>query len=211
MHIKRFDSRVIIGALLILAGVLGLLQTLGILKDVSETFWGIVYLLAGAAFLTVFVRRYSKGGWWAVIPGLVLPGIGLLKLFPEFLDNQGDLVVLGSIGLSFWLVYLTERSRWWAIIPGGVLLTLATMRAFPDDFLGGSGDEGILFLGIALTFLLVALLTGRRWAYWPGASLAVFGILLFFQSQIFLLPYLAAIGLIAAGIVIIWRSIRGQK
>ena len=32
---------------------------------------------------------------------------------------------LGTIGLSFWVIYLTRRDFWWAVIPGGALMTLA--------------------------------------------------------------------------------------
>jgi len=209
---KRFDPRIVIGALLILAGGLGFLQAFGLLQDASDVFWGIVFLLAGGVFLALFAGGFATGQWWAVIPGLVLAGIGVVILLPDSLDDLGGAVFLGAIGLSFWLVYLSGRDRWWAIIPGGVLVTLAIVSALPDNFAGGTDTGGVFFLGLALTFLLVALLVGMRWAYWPAGALGVFGIFLFFQSQIYLLSYLAAAALIAAGGFIIWRSLRsGDK
>ena len=207
---KRFDPRIVIGALLILAGVLGFLQVFGYLQDASDVFWGLVFLAGGGIFLFMFAGGFASGQWWAVIPGLVLAGIGVLILLPDSLDNLGGAVFLGAIGLSFWLVYLSGRDRWWAIIPGGVLFTLAIVSALPERLFGGTGSGGVFFLGLALTFLLVALLAGMSWAYWPAGALGVFGIFLFFQSQIYLLSYVAAAALIGVGVFIILRSLRSQ-
>ena len=207
---KRFDPRIIIGTLLILAGGLGFLQAFGILRNASDVFWGIVFLLAGGAFLMIFAGGFADGQWWAVIPGLVLAGIGVLIMLPGSLENLGGAVFLGAIGMSFWLVYLSGRDRWWAIIPGGVLFTLAVVSALPENLFGGTDSGGVFFLGLALTFLLVALLANMSWAYWPAGALGVFGVFLFFQSQIYLLSYVAAAALIGVGIVIIWRSLRSE-
>lgn len=205
---KRFDPRVIIGTLLIVAGALGFLQAFGFLQNASDLFWGIVFLAAGAVFLFLFASGFASGGWWAAFPGFVLAGIGVLILLPESLDNVGGGIFLGAIGLSFWTVYLTGRDRWWAIIPGGVLFTLAIVSVLPEQFLGGADSGGIFFLGLALTFLLVALLANMRWAYWPAGALGVFGTFLFFESQVFLLSYIAAGALILAGIYVVLRSLR---
>ena len=207
---KRFDPRIIIGTLLILAGGLGFLQAFGILRDASDVFWGIVFLVAGGVFLMMFTSGFSSGQWWAAIPGLVLAGIGVLILLPDSLDNLGGAVFLGAIGLSFWLVYISGRDRWWAIIPGGVLLTLAVVSALPDTLFGGTDSGGVFFLGLALTFLMVALLANMSWEYWPAGALGVFGVFLFFQSQIYLLTYVAAAALIGIGVVIILRSLRSK-
>ena len=48
---KRFDPRIVIGTLLILAGALGFLQAFGFLRNASDIFWGLVFLAAGAVFL----------------------------------------------------------------------------------------------------------------------------------------------------------------
>jgi len=207
---KRFDPRIIIGTLLILAGALGFLQAFGFLRDASDVFWGLVFLAAGGVFLFMFAGGFASGQWWAAFPGFVLAGIGVLILLPDALEDIGGAVFLGAIGLSFWMVYLTGRDRWWAIIPGGVLFTLAVVSALPDKLLGGADSGGVFFLGLALTFLLVALLANMRWAYWPAGVLGVFGIFLFFQSQIYLLSYVAAAALICVGVFIIVRSLRSQ-
>jgi len=210
MMMKRVNPSIVIGSLLILAGGLGFLQTFGLLRDASDVFWGIVFLAAGAIFLFMFAGGFASGQWWSIIPGLVLAGIGVVILLPDSLDDLGGAIFLGAIGLSFWLVYLSSRDRWWAIIPGGVLITLAVVTLTDTLFRGVDAGGGVFFLGLALTFLLVSLLAGMRWAYWPAGVLGVLGLFLFFQSQVYLLSYLAAAALIAVGIVIIWRTLRAQ-
>jgi len=207
---KRFDPRIVIGTLLILAGLLGFLEAFGFLRNASDVFWGLVFLAGGAIFLFMFAGGFASGQWWAAIPSLVLAGIGVLILLPDSLNNLGGAVFLGAIGLSFWLIYLSGRDRWWAIIPGGVLFTLAAVSALPNRLFGGVDSGGVFFLGLALTFLLVALLANMSWAYWPAGALGVFGVFLFFQSQIYLLSYIAAAALIGVGVLIILRSMRSQ-
>lgn len=207
---KRIDPRIVIGSLLILAGALGFLQAFGYLRDASDVFWGLVFLTAGAIFLFVFVNGFASGNWWAAFPGFVLAGLGVVILLPESLDNVGGAVFLGAIGLSFWAVYLTGRDRWWAIIPGGVLFTLAIVSALPDELVGGVDSGGVFFLGLALTFLLVALLTGMGWAYWPAGALGVFGLFLSLQAEFSLFSYLVAGALILAGAYMVIRSLRSS-
>lgn len=207
---KRIDPRIVIGTLLILAGALGFLQAFGYLRDASDVFWGLAFLSAGAIFLFVFVNGFASGNWWAAFPGFVLAGLGVVILLPESLDHVGGAVFLGAIGLSFWAVYLTGRDRWWAIIPGGVLFTLAIVSALPDEHLGGVDSGGVFFLGLALTFLLVALLTGMGWAYWPAGALGVFGLFLSLQAEFSLFSYLVAGALILAGAYMVMRSLRSS-
>ncbi|MGD8404005.1 MAG: hypothetical protein PVJ21_10110 [Anaerolineales bacterium] len=207
---KRFDPRIVIGTLLIMAGGLGFLQAFGFLQSASDIFWGLIFLAAGGIFLYLFAGGFASGQWWAVIPGLTLAGIGVLILLPDSLDDLGGGVFLAAIGLSFWLVYFSGRERWWAIIPGGVLFTLALVAILPEQLFGGTDSGGVFFLGLATTFLLVAILADMHWAFWPAGALGVFGVFLFFQSQIYLLSYVSAAALIGAGIFIILRSFRSQ-
>lgn len=207
---KRFDPRIVIGTLLIVAGGLGFLQAFGFLRNASDVFWGLVFLTAGGIFLYMFAGGFASGQWWAVIPGLVLAGIGVLILLPDSMDDLGGGVFLGAIGLSFWLIYFSGRERWWAIIPGGVLFTLALVAILPNRLFSGVDSGGVFFLGLAVTFLLVAILADMQWAFWPAGALGVFGMFLFFQSQTYLFSYLAAAALIGVGVFIILRSLRSQ-
>ncbi len=175
--VKRLDYRILFGLLLMLAGGLLLTERLGYISRASDLFWGIAFLLGGAAFVSMFVG----GQWWAVIPGLTLVGIAGSILLPS---PWNGIAVLAAIALSFWLIYLTKRDFWWAIIPAGVLTTLTIIAWLPAR---NDTQEGfVLFLGLALTFSLLALL-GQRWAFWPALVLAVFA--LFFGIPA-LFPYL---------------------
>ncbi len=189
------------GSLLILAGVLGLLQALGFLQNTSDVFWSIVFLLSGLAFLFAFAR----GQWWAAIPALTLIGLGSLFFLPATFQPFGGTFFLGAVGAGFWLVYLSRQEKWWAILPGGILLTLAAVaglsKTLSEAWLGA-----IFFAGLAVTFLLVAVLVRMHWAYWPALGLGLVAGLILVPGWLPLLNYAWAAALIGAGIWIIWRS-----
>lgn len=200
---KRIDPSVLFGSVLILLGGLFVLQNMGVISDVGDVFWGFAFLAAGALFLF----SYFTGSWWAAIPGAVLAAIGVLILLPDSLDEFGGAVFLGGIALAFWLVYLPSRKeRWWALIPAGVLTTLAFVT-FAPQLVGGVGTGAVFFLGLALTFLLVALLANMRWAFYPAAALGLFGMLLAFSLGD-VADYLWAAVLISAGGYLVYRNFK---
>ena len=197
---KRIDPSILIGVALVLLGGLFVLQNMGILRDVGDIFWGMVFLAIGVFFLI----SYFSGSWWAAIPGCVLAGIGAMILLPDSLEQFGGAIFLGGIGLAFWLAYLPARQeRWWALIPAGVLTTLAVVTFLPD-LVGDDSTGGIFFLGLALTFALVALLAGMRWAWYPAAALGVIG-LLSIISLGGMANYVWAALLITAGLYLVFR------
>jgi len=250
---KRFDLRIVFGFFLIVGGVLALAQTMGLLSNVSDIFWGGLFITAGLIFLSLLFG----GHWWSAFPGFPLAALGVLILLPDSLGALGGAIFLGGIGLSFWYVYFTSRiERWWALIPAGVLTALALMivviQQYEDFgaaiFLGGVGlsffavyltdrierwwalipggvlltlagvtiaaarfgefqTAGFFFFGLAITFLLVALLAGMRWAYYPAAALAIMGLLATFALGS-VANYAWAIVLIGGGGYLIYRALR---
>jgi hypothetical protein len=84
-----------------------------------------------------------------------------------------------------------------------VLTTLAGTTIAAKSF-SDFQTAGFFFSGLAITFLLVALLAGMRWAYWPAAALGVLGIL-GLVSLLQVANYVYAIALIAAGGFILLR------
>ncbi len=200
---KRINPYLVLGLLCLLAGGLSFLQAFGLLESASEAFWGLVFLAGGLAFLAVFL----SGQWWSVLPALALAGMGVLLLLPASLEQFGGVIFLGAVGVSFWLVYLSGREKWWAILPGGVALTLAAVSVLPET-LGEAWQGMFFFAGLALTFLLVALLAGMRWGYWPALALGIVAILAFLPNWLRWFNYAWAVALIGAGAFIIWRSIR---
>ncbi len=170
---KRNDPRLWLGGLLILGGVLALLESLNIISRVGDVFWGLIWGAAGVYFLNRLITH--KEGW-AVFPAFALLGVSGSLLLPDSLDMFGGLLFFGALSIAFLWLYFTDVTRWWAIIPAGVMLTLGTISVL--DEMGGMETGGLLFLGLGLTFVLVAVLPGgraRTWALIPGAILLVFG------------------------------------
>jgi hypothetical protein len=171
---KRFDYRILIGAALILGGILMLLDKTGLLTGATDFFWAGLLAIGAGVFLFWFFNDRSK--WWAAIPGFTLAGMAASTLLLDRI-GWGGLAFLGGIGVGFWAVYVRQPAQWWAIIPGGVLLTLGFTSALTEAFnIGETG--GVFFVGLGLTFLLVALLARMKWAYIPAALLLLLGLML---------------------------------
>lgn len=212
---KVLSSRLFWGVVLVIGGVLLLLDTFGIIKG-GELFWTIVGAVAGLLFLSLFVTNHDN--WWALIPGtifLVLSlAIGLDTFLPGFGDTNLDgPIILGGIALSFLLVYIAERLNWWAIIPAGVMATIAIV-AVVDSRTSGLASGGIFFLGLGITFALVAVLPASigqmRWGWIPAGILGLMGILILLTAED-LINYIWPSALILAGILLVGRSLRSRK
>jgi hypothetical protein len=115
------------------------------------------------------------------------------------------------MGLSFWAVYIARHDHWWAIIPGGVLITLGGVAAL-DAYGRADADLGaVFFLGIALTFLLVAVLPNpagkMTWAYIPALVLGLIGtFMLAFTANLAI--YIVPILIIVLGAALLIRALR---
>ncbi len=208
-------SRVILGTLLLFAGVIFLLMTLEILVFDLTVLWIAIFGLVGLGFIVAFFHNREE--WWPVIPGLALLGLASLLAIseyrPELADSLGPAVFLGAIGLSFWVIYSSSRTReWWAIIPGGVLLTLALVVLVSPTF-EGEGVGGIFMLGIGLTFVLLYLLPnpeGRlTWALIPAGILMLIGVLLL-AAAVELMAYIWPFLLIVVGLFLILKALMNR-
>jgi len=211
--VKNIKAFIGLGVLLIVAGVLFLLEALGVLPEIGVPVWTLLFVVGGLAFLWVFIANREQ--WWAVIPGCTLLGVAGTIALSDVAGPWAGAIVLAAIGVSFWIIYLTRRDMWWPIIPGGVLITLAFVAGFGDT-LPDEMITGILFVGLAVTFLLVYFLptpAGRmKWALIPAAVLAVLGIA-FLASMGNLVTLLAVAGplaLIIGGGFLLWRAFKGK-
>jgi hypothetical protein len=200
---KRFDYRILIGAALILGGLLMLLDQTGVLRGAADLFWAGVLAIGAAIFLFWFFSDRSR--WWAAIPGFTLAGMAASSLLLDRI-GWGGLAFLGGIGLGFWAVYLSDRRRWWAIIPGGVLLTLGVTSVMGDAY-GVVNSGGVFFVGLGLTFVLVALLAKMKWAFIPAAVLLLLG---FFLGTPFVgaMQYIWIGVLLVAGVILVVSAVR---
>jgi hypothetical protein len=201
-------ANIIWGVLLIGGGVLLLLQNLGDLESVSNYLWTFLFGVFGLSFLVGFALDRSR--WWALIPGIILLSIGAVVGLSfnrsPLVETLSGPIVLGGIALAFWAVYAVRREFWWAIIPAGTLTTLAVVAGIaPRSEAMDTG--GIFFLGLAVTFGLVFLLTRMQWPLIPAAVLAVLGVF-FIVGLSALINYLWPIALILAGAFLLFRVLR---
>ena len=212
MKFKWLTAPALWGGVLILTGIMFLLQNLGILPGANLL---IAVGAAGLGLLFGGLFLSQREQWWAIIPAIGLLALSALMLmdifFPGAAETWGGSVFLGLIGLSFWSIYLTHREHWWAIIPGGVLLTLAVVAGLETFIQDEAITGGIFFFGMGITFLLVAALPnpmGRMtWALIPAGVLGLLGMsMIAFTAN--LIPYLFALILIGAGVVMLRRAMR---
>jgi len=211
---KLLRSRILWGILLVAGGITLLLENLDILP-LGGLIWGIVLGIGGIIFLSVYFE--NRINWWSLIPGVSLLALGFTALLgffsPSVAESVGGSFVLGGICLSFVLVYLVNRENWWAIIPAGVLATLAVVSAVDV----GNYDVdtgGIFFIGVGLTFLLVAILptpVGQmKWAFIPALIMFVMGTLISSQ-RLDILLYVWPILIILVGGYLVYRAVVSNK
>lgn len=176
---RRYDPRLILGVLLVLGGLFSLLGAIGVISNAGGIFWGLLFTAGGLFFLYMLINQPEN--WWAAFPAFTLLGLAASSFLPDSLEAYDGLVFFGGLSLGFWWVYFTGTDRWWAIIPAGVMLTLGTVSLI-DDLAQDAETGGLFFLGLGLTFILVAVLpgekSGRTWALIPGVILLLFGALL---------------------------------
>jgi hypothetical protein len=178
MNMRRYDPRLWLGILLVLGGLLSLLDATGIISNGGGIFWGLILGAGGLIFLYMLIN--NRENWWAAFPAFTLLGLAASSFLPKSLSAYDGLVFFAGISLGFWWVYFTSNDRWWAIIPAGVLLTLGIVSSV-DKAAGDMATGGLFFLGLGLTFILVAVLpggNGRSWALIPGTVLLLLGALL---------------------------------
>jgi hypothetical protein len=194
--------RVLWGLLLVLAGVVFLLDSIGTIS-IGDYQWAIILVIGGLAFLSVFFA--DRQHWWALFPafGLLIGGTILFfeSSFPWISSDFGGAIALGGIGLAFLLIFLSNFKNWWALIPAGVLFSLAAM------FVLGFESGGVFLIGLGLTFGVLGFIPtehgSMRWAFIPAVVLILLGI--FITLAVYnLFAVLWPLALIAAGVMIIY-------
>ncbi|MDA1330392.1 MAG: hypothetical protein O3B43_04935 [Chloroflexi bacterium] len=184
------NNRVVLGVLLIGAGVLLTLQQLNLIPGGWEdVIVGLAYLAGFVFFLTTFLSNRSQ--WWAALSTFIFLGLTLsrgIELFAPGLEDLGGAIFFLLMGLGFLTVFSLERSQWWAIIPGGVMLSLAALVAVEE--LGaniGFEPAGLLFIGMGVTFLALSAMKveGQRlsWAIFPAIPLLLLGLFVGLENE----------------------------
>ncbi|HSN34779.1 MAG TPA: hypothetical protein VLT34_00380 [Arthrobacter sp.] len=228
-------TSIIAGIALMAAGVLLLLDLLGIL-DSAALVWPLLFGAVGTVFLILFIR--SRDNWWAAIPGSVFLGLAAVilstLLWPRSADDWAGAFLFLFMGAGFGAVYVRERSNWWALIPCGVMLTLALVVALPRTW-EGMPLAAVLFLGLAATFAALSLVpvhpgpgprpgafhpetaypvssqpTRMKWPLIPAAVLAVLGLIFAMQATVLVTAseFLVPLLLVLAGVALLVYAYR---
>jgi len=206
-----FGSRYFWGGLLIIIGVVVILENLEIVRF-GGLIWALILAIIGIGFLPVFIS--NKDNWWALIPAFTLLSVALAitlsNLWSEDLGSLSGFIVLFGIGLSFLVIYLTNRTNWWAFIPFGVLSSIA-VSVLLEPYLTDLVFVGIFFLGVGITFGVLSIIPTPQgkmnWAVVPAGVLFVLGLVFFFVSGDFFRIIAAAL-LIILGVYVIFRTLK---
>lgn len=212
---KKFDVRSIGAILLIVVGILLLLQSFEILEGVVALVWALVLAAGGLVFLYLFLTERARY-WWAIIPGFALLGAAALvvidQFFPWIGGDVGGMILLGGLGLAFFVIYFQNREYWWAIIPGGTLVTLALIAGLESVF-DGYEMGGLLFIGLGLTFGVLYLRPSPyKWMKWfivPAGVLLGMGLLMI-VAAIGGSDLLFGAALITVGLFLLYRMFRSR-
>jgi hypothetical protein len=206
--------RILWGLLLILAGVLFLLNSIGMIT-IGDYQWAIILGIGGLAFLSIFIS--DRNQWWWLFPAFALLMVSMIiwfeNAYPALPGDVSGVIAMGGIGLAFLLVFLINFANWWALIPAGVLLSSAAALLL-SVISPGLESGGLFLVGLGLTFGVIGLVPteqGRmRWAFIPAIVLLVIGFVVLIAS-FNLFALLWPLGLIGAGVLIIYYVIRGRK
>jgi hypothetical protein len=139
----------------------------------SPLFFGL-FIPFLAAYLTD-----RANNWWALIPGGVMLFLALTTLLVDSAGGEWvGALFLFLIALSFFVVYLNNRSRTWALL---VAYILAVLGIAPLMSIGGrdAAYYGPIFLfAVALPFFVIYFLSEANWwAIIPAGSVTVIAII----------------------------------
>ncbi len=203
---------------LIPAWVLFILGTITLLSEhVDGNLIGALFLFAVALpFLLVYLTNRTRR--WALIPAAATALVGTIALFASITGGDWPGVAFMLLfSAAFFFVFFRRREYWWALIPAGVFASIGLVivleillphnLAILDSLL-----NGILLLGLALTFGILWLLRVTRptaWAIYPAIGLFIAALVAFFSGGNSNLIWSTA--LLAAGIVLVLYSFLRKK
>jgi hypothetical protein len=139
----------------------------------SPLFFGLLIPFA-AAYLTDRARN-----WWALIPGGVMAFLALTTLL---VDNVGGewvgALFLFMIAISFFVVYLNDRTRVWAVVLAYITAVLGIAPLMSTGGRDAAYYGPIFLFAVALPFFYVYFCSAENWwAIIPAGSVTVIAIL----------------------------------
>jgi hypothetical protein len=161
-----------------------------------------------------FIAAYliDRTRTWALIPAYVLGLIALILPLENILGSDAiGAFIIAMIGLPFVANYLITPRAWWSIIPGGILLSIGVMIAVSNT-INSEISVALMFLGWMATFGLVwkrSRLHAAEWAKYPAVVMGILACIMFLIATG--LETFWAIGLIAAGLVLVIMNLRERS
>ncbi len=125
-------------------------------------------------------KHNNRGQNW--VWGLVLIALGGLFLLNRLFDFHTGLlipaVILGGIGLTFFIIYADNHERWWALIPTYVMWALAAAFSIGSIFPELLGMLLPMMLGLPFFYLYLRN-NDYWWALIPAYTLFAAGLIVF--------------------------------
>lgn len=193
--------------------LMGVISVIPLIENrvVGEVIGSMVLFSLALPFLLIFLLNTERR--WALIPALVLGCVGLIPLMTVVASASFlPVMIMGLFAAAFLVVFIVVRSAWWALIPAGVFASIGAgvFTTIPrGDEAAGTLVPGVMFLGWALTFLVLYFLRGTRptsWAIYPALALGSVALLLvaFAPALRFFWPFV----LIVVGGFFLYRALR---
>ncbi len=187
-------------AVLIGLGIVSLLDRLGWVGGSGGWLWGLILVLAGAAFIAAHLR--GPRWWWAIFPGLAFFAIAAAT----FVGNWGGALLLLFGGAALLAYYLRGGGQWWSLVGAGALLgmgTLAVIERIAPRF----DTLWLLFAGVAAALAVVYFRREQHapsWSLGGAAGFAVMALIAVLAGQA--VGVLISVALMASGGFLVWRQ-----
>lgn len=174
------------GIILIAAGVLFMLNNMGILNFQYwlNTTWALIFGAVAVLFLITYLLQGVRNWGW-LFPVTISAGIALvIGLNDTVLGRQiGGAPILAAVALPFLIAFFTDSQKnKWALIPAWVM-TVITAIVFLADKGNGNLVGALVLYSTGLPFLVVYLTDkNRKWALIPFGVMTAIGTIPLLQA-----------------------------
>lgn len=129
-------------------------------------------------FVAAYLTDRSRN-WWALIPGGVMLFLALTTLLVDSAGGEwvGSLFLF-MIALSFFMVYMSSRTRTWALLVAYITAVLGLAPAMASNGALAPYYGAVFLLGAALPFFVLYFRSGEEWwAIIPASALTLLSII----------------------------------
>jgi hypothetical protein len=151
---------------LIPSGVMLFLTFVMLMVDNVNGEWiGALFLfMIALSFFIVYLNNRVRN-WWALIPAGVMLFLALIVVLSTATSGEWiGALFLFAIALSFFVVYLNNRTRNWALLVAYIMFVLSlapAMASFGGDTAGYFGS--VFLFAIALPFFVIYFRSAENW------------------------------------------------